>query len=199
MVPSPCPQQMSSGPKLFVLTTVFTYYIPLPLFFCLFLQGYQDFPGNLDGKESTCNAGDPGLIPGWGRSPGEGNDNPLQYSCLGNPLDRGAWWSTIQGSQTVRHRHNLVTKQQQQTVIIPRQTVIKCSRCPIPIVLSVAPVWTQLLLPASLPGGTVITICEETEATPCEQQEVRLRSQAFSPLLCCPLHGLCVTEQPAAG
>ena len=68
------------------------------------------------------------------------------------------------GSQTVRHRHNLVTKQQQQTVIIPQQTVIKCSRCPIPIVLSVAPVWTQLLLPASLPGGTVITICEETEA-----------------------------------
>ena len=85
------------------------------------------------------------------------------------------------GSQTVRHRHNLVTKQQQQTIIIPQQTVIKCSRCPIPIVLSAARVWTQLLLPTSPPGGTVITICEEPETRPCEQQEVGLRSQAFSP------------------
>ena len=54
-------------------------------------------PINSDGKESTCNAGDPGLIPGVGRSPGEGNSNPLQYSCLGNPMDRGAWWMTVHG------------------------------------------------------------------------------------------------------
>ena len=54
-------------------------------------------PGGSDGKESACNAGDPGLIPGWGRSPGEGNGNPLQYSCLGNPMDRGAWWGTVHG------------------------------------------------------------------------------------------------------
>ena len=47
------------------------------------------FPGGSDGKESTCNAGDPGLIPGSGRSPGEGNGNPIQYSCLENPMDRG--------------------------------------------------------------------------------------------------------------
>ena len=47
------------------------------------------FPGGSAGKESACNAGDP--IPGWGRSPGEGNGNPLQYSYLGNPMDRGAW------------------------------------------------------------------------------------------------------------
>ena len=45
----------------------------------------------LSGKESTCNVGDPGLIPGLGRSPGEGNGNPLQYSYLGNLMDRGAW------------------------------------------------------------------------------------------------------------
>ena len=51
------------------------------------------FPGSLGGKESACNAGDPGSIPGWGRSLGEGNGNPLQYSCLGNPMDRGAWWA----------------------------------------------------------------------------------------------------------
>ena len=44
-----------------------------------------------DGKESACNAGDPDLIPGSGRSPGEGNGNPLQYSCLENPKDRGIW------------------------------------------------------------------------------------------------------------
>ena len=50
-----------------------------------------------DGKESAYNAGDPGLIPGSGRSPGEGNGNPLQYSCLENPMDRGAWPATIHG------------------------------------------------------------------------------------------------------
>ena len=49
------------------------------------------------GKESACNAGDPGSIPGSGRSPGEGNGNPLQYSCLENPMDRVAWWVTVHG------------------------------------------------------------------------------------------------------
>ena len=48
-------------------------------------------PGGLEGKASACNAGDLGSIPGPGRSPGEGNGNPLQYSCLENPMDRGAW------------------------------------------------------------------------------------------------------------
>ena len=50
-----------------------------------------------DGKESACNVGDPGSTPGSGRSPGEGNGNPLQYSCLENPMDRGAWWATVHG------------------------------------------------------------------------------------------------------
>ena len=54
-----------------------------------FLPKY--FPGGSDGKESACNMGDLGLIPGLGRSPGEGNGNPLQYSCLENPMDGGAW------------------------------------------------------------------------------------------------------------
>ena len=49
------------------------------------------FPDGSDGKESTCNAGDPGSIPGSGRSPGERNGYPLQYSCLENSMDRGAW------------------------------------------------------------------------------------------------------------
>ena len=49
------------------------------------------------GSVVPVNAGDAGLIPGLGRSPGEGNGNPLQYSCLGNPRDRGAWWATVHG------------------------------------------------------------------------------------------------------
>ena len=53
------------------------------------------FPGGSDGKESTCNVGDLGLIAGLGRSPGEGNGNPLQYSCLENPMDRGARQTTV--------------------------------------------------------------------------------------------------------
>ena len=58
--------------------------------------------------ESAYNAGDPGLIPGSGRSPGEGNGNPLQYSCLENPMDRGAWQATVHG--VARVGHDLVTK-----------------------------------------------------------------------------------------
>ena len=55
------------------------------------------FPGGSDGKESACNAGDPGSIPRSGKSPGEGNGNPLQYSCLENPMDREAWQATAYG------------------------------------------------------------------------------------------------------
>ena len=55
------------------------------------------FLGGSDGKESVCNAGHPGLIPGLGRSPGERNGYPLQYSCLVNSMDRGSWWTIVQG------------------------------------------------------------------------------------------------------
>ena len=64
------------------------------------------------GRESTCNAGDPGSIPGLGRSPGERNGNPLQYSCLGNPMDRGALQAIVSG--VARVRHDLATKPQPQ-------------------------------------------------------------------------------------
>ena len=57
----------------------------------------SDFPGGSDSKVSAYNAGDPGSIPGLGRSPGEGNGNPLQYSCLENPMDRRAWQATVHG------------------------------------------------------------------------------------------------------
>ena len=55
------------------------------------------FPGSSEVKASVSNVGDPGLIPGSGRSPGEGNGNPLQYSCLENSMVRGAWWATVHG------------------------------------------------------------------------------------------------------
>ena len=56
---------------------------------------YMGFPGNSIGKESACYAGDPGLLLRSGRSPGGGNANPLQYSCLGTLMNRGAWWATV--------------------------------------------------------------------------------------------------------
>ena len=59
-------------------------------------QAARDFPGGSDSKEFTCNAGDLGSVPGLGRSPGEGNSYPLQYSCL-NSMDRGAWWAKAHG------------------------------------------------------------------------------------------------------
>ena len=65
----------------------------------------QSFPGGSVGKESTWSAGDPGSIPRLRRSPGERKGNPLQYSCLGNPMDRGSWWAIVYGIS-----YNLVTK-----------------------------------------------------------------------------------------
>ena len=59
------------------------------------MEFFMDFSGISDGKESTCNAGDLGTILGLGRSPGVGNSNPLQYSCLENLMDGGAWWATV--------------------------------------------------------------------------------------------------------
>ena len=55
------------------------------------------FPGGSDGKESACDAGDPASVPGSGRTPGEGNGYPLQYSCLENSMDRRMWWATAHG------------------------------------------------------------------------------------------------------
>ena len=57
----------------------------------------QDLPGGSDGKAPVYNVGDWGSIHGSGRSPGEGNGNPLQHYCLENPMDRGAWWATVHG------------------------------------------------------------------------------------------------------
>ena len=80
----------------FILFFAFlTALLPLQLIFNVYksssFTSIMGFPGGSDGKASVCNAGDPGSIPGLGRSPGEGNGSPLQYSCLENPMDGGAW------------------------------------------------------------------------------------------------------------
>ena len=69
---------------------------------------WTGFPAGSVGKDSACNAGDLGSIPGLGRFPGEGNGNPLQYSCLENPMDRGAWQAIVH--RVTRVGHDLVTK-----------------------------------------------------------------------------------------
>ena len=78
---------------------------------CLYIleiNPLSGFPHSSVGKESACSAGDLGSIPESGRSPGEGNGNPLQYSCLENPMDRGSWWATVHG--VTRVTHDLATK-----------------------------------------------------------------------------------------
>ena len=80
------------------------------------------FPGGSAGKESTCNAGDPGLIRSSGRSPREGNGNPLQYFCLGNPMDRGTWWATVHVVARVTHDLQL----NHYHLYLPQLTVWTC-------------------------------------------------------------------------
>ena len=79
------------------------------------------FPHSSVGKESANNAGDPGSIPGSGRSPGKGNGNPLHYSCLENPMDRGAWQAIVHG--VARVGHDLATKPLQPYIHITITTV----------------------------------------------------------------------------
>ena len=75
-------------------------------------------PGGSDSKESVFNAGNPGSVPGLGRSPGEGNGSPFQYSCLKNSMDRGVWQATESMGVTKRVGHNLATKQQKQKLYL---------------------------------------------------------------------------------
>ena len=83
------------------------------------------FPCGSEGKESDSNVGDPGLIPGWGRPPGEGHGCPLQYSSWRIPMDRGAWWATVRGVAKRQTRlsdaaqHKLQRKQKQNPLTDP--------------------------------------------------------------------------------
>ena len=67
-------------------------------------NNFMGFPGGSEVKVPACNEGDLGSNPGLGRFPGEGNDNPHQYSCLENPMDGGAWWATVHGVAKSRTR-----------------------------------------------------------------------------------------------
>ena len=94
----------------------------LPILALLFPTMHPGFPGGSDGKESACKAGDPGSILGLGRCPGEGHGNPLQYSCLENPMDRGAWWDTVY--EVARAGHDLETK----LLLLPRSLAFVLDR-----------------------------------------------------------------------
>ena len=94
--------QLSSCVKSYLRLFPFPYVHIQKLYFYIYICSHfvifmPHFPGGSDGKVSACNAGDPGSIPGLGRSPGEGNGNPLQYSCLENSMNGGAWWATVHG------------------------------------------------------------------------------------------------------
>ena len=80
-----------------------------PLQFCKNTRGLFIFPGGSVSKESACNMGDLGCIPGLGRSPGRGHGSPLQYSCLDNPMNRGGWQATGHGCEKVGHDEQLST------------------------------------------------------------------------------------------
>ena len=91
------------------------------------------FPDGSEVKASACNAGDLGSIPGLGRSPGEGNGNPLQYSCLKNPMDGGAWWATVHGVAKSWTRlsdltHSLTHSTNSASQLHKLETVIKVLR-----------------------------------------------------------------------
>ena len=79
----------------------------------------MDFPGGSDGKESACNAGDLGSIPGLGRSPGVGHGKLVQYSCLENSMDRGAWRATVHGVTESDTTKRLSTQVNCSTVNLP--------------------------------------------------------------------------------
>ena len=80
-------------------------YVYIYMCVCVCVCVYIGFPGGSDGNESACNVGYLSLIPGLGRSPGEKNSYPLQYSCLENPMDKGAWW--VAGHGTVKTQTQL--------------------------------------------------------------------------------------------
>ena len=75
----------------------FLYDPAVYIYIYIYIYIYMSFPGGSDGKESTCNMRELCSTPGSGRSPGGDNGNPLQYSCLKNPMDRGTWWSSVHG------------------------------------------------------------------------------------------------------
>ena len=125
---------------IFCNSSMKTFQILLVLNNCFVLSLLHTWPPpyGSDGKDTACNLGDPDLIPGWGRSPGEGNGNPLQYSCLENSMDRGAWWATDHGIAKIWtwlsyfhfHRSNLVFPYDIQQHILPHFIDVSLFFCP---------------------------------------------------------------------
>ena len=101
--------QLETLPAMGGLGSTPVHILPLPLAFSSFLCVCLGFPGGSEVKASACTAEDPGLIPGLGRSPGEGNGTPLQYSGLENPMEGGAWWATVYGVAKSRARRSYFT------------------------------------------------------------------------------------------
>ena len=101
----------SAQPSIFPSILLLPTHPPM-CYLSILLSTCHLLPGSSLDKESACSAGDLGSIPGWGRSPGEGNGNPLQYSGLEDPLDRGGWRATIHG--VARAGHDLVTKEKER-------------------------------------------------------------------------------------
>ena len=95
--PAACRNRHFRAPGNLSPTYLFFFFFSFKsLCLCVYLS-LLGFPGSSDCRESACSAGDLGSIPGLGRSPGERNSKPCQYSCLGNPMDRGAWQATVHG------------------------------------------------------------------------------------------------------
>ena len=97
-VPLPPPPQ----PPVSLISLLLPFLFSSSISFSL-VMFHVGFPGGSDSKESACKAGDESWIPGWGRPPGKGNGNPLQYSCLENSTDRGSWWVPSMRLQRIRH------------------------------------------------------------------------------------------------
>ena len=121
------------------------------------------------GKESAYNAGDPGLIPGLGRCPGERNGNPLQYSCLENPMDRGAWQATAHGVKRIGH--NLATKPPPPLVRTTQRLQGRCSVGKI-CILS----WVSQSVSSTIQSCLTLR--------PCRLQQVRLPCPSPTPGAC---------------
>ena len=107
------------------------------------------FPGGSDGEVSVCNAGDPRSIPGLGRSPGEGNGSPLQYSCLENPMDGGVWWATVHGVAKGRTRLGDFTSLQSSLELMSIVLMMPCNHLILCCLL--------LLLPSFFPSIRVFS------------------------------------------
>ena len=149
--------------KIFIFSQIRSLSYFFPIFFTSLYIIFMGFPRSSVGKESACNAGDLGLIPGVGRSPGEGNSNPLQYYCLENPMDRGAWQGTAHG--VARVRHDLATKPPPSTMFIGRDKD-DIGKVWQGILQGVSKIWQKRIPAAAKSLQSCPTLCDPTDGSP---------------------------------